>query len=168
VRGTPYTHPDYDPDAFHLYDLGVVVLDEPVLRDEYGALPKVDELESLAAERGEQDVTFTTVGYGLQESFPDAVSWKKNNQRVRMLARPHLIQIDGGLVGDFSILLSNYAQTGGACFGDSGGPNFIGDTNVIGGVTSFDLNENCAGTGGVYRVDRAEDLSWLATFGVTP
>jgi secreted trypsin-like serine protease len=108
------------------------------------------------------------VGYGLQESFPDAVSWKENNQRVRMLARPHLIQINDGDVGDFSILLSNHAHTGGACFGDSGGPNFIGDTNVIAGVTSFGVNDNCAGTGGVYRVDRADDLNWLATFGVTP
>jgi secreted trypsin-like serine protease len=168
VGGTPYTHPDYDPDALHLYDLGVVVLEEPVLRDEYGALPRVDELDSLAAQGDKQDATFTAVGYGLQASFPDAVSWKENNQRVRILARPHLIQISDGQVGDFSILLSNNGHTDGACFGDSGGPNFIGDTNVIAGVTSFGMNENCAGTGGVYRVDRADDLNWLATFGVTP
>ena len=84
-----------------------------------------------------------------------------------MLARPHLIQITGELVGDFSILLSNNEYTGGTCFGDSGGPNFIGDTNVIAGVTSFGMNGNCAGTGGVYRVDQADDLNWLATFGVT-
>jgi hypothetical protein len=44
---------------------------------------------------------------------------------------------------------------------DSGGPNFIGDSNVVGGVTSFGLNGNCAGTGGVYRVDQADDLNWL-------
>ena len=30
VGGTPYTHPDYDPDAFVLRDVGVVVLDEEV------------------------------------------------------------------------------------------------------------------------------------------
>src|SRR6188768_1733918 len=29
VGGKPYTHPQYDPDAFFLFDLGVVVLDEP-------------------------------------------------------------------------------------------------------------------------------------------
>ena len=52
----------------------------------------------------------------------------------------------------------------GTCFGDSGGPNFIGSSNVIGGVTSFGINGNCAGTGGVYRVDQADDLAWLATF----
>jgi V8-like Glu-specific endopeptidase len=164
VGGTPYTHPQYNPNAFYLYDLGVVVLDKPIKKNKYGALPKLEVLDQLATRRGTQNVTFTAVGYGLQESFPDAASWKENNQRVRMLARPHLIQINGGLVGDFSVLLSNNANTGGTCFGDSGGPNFIGDSNVVGGVTSFGLNGNCAGTGGVYRVDKADDLDWLATF----
>lgn len=161
VGGTPYTHPQYNPSAFFLYDLGVVVLDEPVVMDTYGVLPEQDVLDSLARRRGKQDVSFTAVGYGLQESFPDAASWKMNNARIRMVAHPHLIQINGGLVGDFSLLLSNNANTGGTCFGDSGGPNFIGDSNVVAGVTSFGMNGNCAGTGGVYRVDRADDLGWL-------
>src|SRR5687768_5341994 len=164
VGGTPYTHPQYNPNAFYLYDLGVVVLDKPMRMSKYGALPKLEVLDQLATRRGTQNVTFTAVGYGLQESFPDAASWKENNQRVRMVAYPHLIQINGGLVGDYSLLLSNNAHSGGTCFGDSGGPNFIGNSNVIGGVTSFGLNGYCAGTGGVYRVDKADDLNWLATF----
>lgn len=163
VGGTPYTHPQYDPNAFYLYDLGVVVLDEPVAMDVYGALPELNQLDSLKTRRGKQDVTFTAVGYGLQESFPDAAAWKENNQRVRMVAYPHLLQINTGFTGDGSLLLSNNAHTGGTCFGDSGGPNFIGDSNVVGGVTSFGINGNCAGTGGVYRVDRADDLDWLYT-----
>jgi len=166
VGGTPYTHPDYDPNAFFLFDLGVVVLDEPVVMDEYGALPELNQLDAYKTQRGQQKVTFTAVGYGLQESFPDAAAWQENNLRIRMVAHPKLNQINGGLVGDFSLLLSNNTHTGGTCFGDSGGPNFIGDSNVIAGVTSFGLNGNCAGTGGVYRVDRADDLDWLyGTFG---
>jgi len=39
---------------------------------------------------------------------------------------------------------------------------------VIAGVTSYARNGNCAGTGGVYRVDRVDDLNWLATFGLYP
>ena len=168
VGGTPHTHPQYNRDAFYLYDLGVVVLDKPMKMKKYAALPQQNVLDQLATVRGTQDLTFTAVGYGLQESFPDAASWKENNQRVRMLARPQLLQINTGFTGDFSLLLSNHANTLGTCFGDSGGPNFIGDSNVVGGVTSFGINGNCAGTGGVYRVDRADDLTWLATFGVTP
>jgi len=164
VGGTPYAHPDYNDSAFFLFDLGVVVLDEPVVMSEYGVLPGLDQLDALKTQRGQQDVTFTAVGYGLQKSFPDAASWKNQSFRIRMVAEPRLIQINGGLVGDFSILLSNNANTGGTCFGDSGGPNFIGSSNVVGGVTSFAVNGNCAGTGGVYRIDRADDLNWLASF----
>ncbi|WP_234800746.1 trypsin-like serine protease [Luteitalea pratensis] len=162
VGGTPYTHPQYDPNAFFRYDLGVVVLDAPVNMPAYGVLPKLDELDRLATRRGKQDIAFTAVGYGIQASFPDAAAWKEQAARVRYLARPQLLQINvPGYVGDFSLLLSNNASTGGTCFGDSGGPNFIGDSNVIGGVTSFAKNGNCAGSGGVYRVDRADDLDWL-------
>jgi hypothetical protein len=164
--GTPYTHPQYDPNAFNRYDLGVVVLDEPFERAEYGALPQQDVLDTLATRRGTKDVTFTAVGYGLQKSFPDAASFLEEADRVRMLARPRLVQINTGLTGDGSLILSNNANTGGTCFGDSGGPNFVGDTNVVGGVTSFGLNGTCGGTGGVYRVDRGDDLGWLyGTFG---
>ena len=161
VGGTPFTHPEYDPGAFYLHDLGVVVLDEPYLLAEYGALPELGQLDVLKTRRGKQDLGFTAVGYGLQKSFPDAASWKDQADRVRMVAHPKLIQINNGYVGDFSILLTNNAHTGGTCFGDSGGPNFIGDTNVVGGVTSFGKNGTCAGTGGVYRVDQADDLGWL-------
>jgi secreted trypsin-like serine protease len=167
VGGTPYTHPQYNPNAFYLYDLGVVVLDRPMKMKKYGALPQLDVLDRLATQRGAQNVTFTAVGYGLQQSFPDAASWKEHNQRVRMVAHPYLLQINTGFTGDYSLLLSNNANTGGTCFGDSGGPNFIGDSNVIGGVTSYGINGNCAGTGGVYRVDRADDLNWLSTFGIS-
>jgi hypothetical protein len=158
VGGTPYTHPQYNPNAFFLYDLGVVVLDEPMVMSKYGALPQLNELDRLKTRRGKQDVTFTAVGYGLQRINPVFVE----AERVRMVARPHLIQINTpGFTGDFSLLLSNNHATGGTCFGDSGGPNFIGESNVIAGVTSFGLNGNCGGTGGVYRVDRADDLDWL-------
>ena len=168
VGGTPYTHPDYDPNAFFLHDLGVVVLDTPFVRAHYGALPTLDSLDKLKTRRGQQDVTFTAVGYGLQASFPDATSYKDQSFRIRMFATPHLVQINNGYVGGGSLLLSNNAHTGGTCFGDSGGPNFVGTSNVVGGVTSFGKNGNCAGSGGVYRVDRQDDLDFLATFGVTP
>lgn len=158
VGGTPYTHPQYNPNAFFLYDLGVVVLDEPVDMPEYATLPELNVLDQMATQRGLQDVTFTAVGYGLQQINPVFVE----AERVRMVAYPHLIQVNvPGFTGDFSLLLSNNHSTGGTCFGDSGGPNFIGDSTVVGGVTSFGINGNCAGTGGVYRVDRADDLDWL-------
>jgi hypothetical protein len=38
---------------------------------------------------------------------------------------------------------------------ESGGPLLYGDTNVIVGITSFWLNENCKGTNFFYRTDIA-------------
>jgi V8-like Glu-specific endopeptidase len=161
--GKPYTHPQYDPNAFYLYDLGVVVLTKELKMKKYGKLPALNQLDSL---KPSSSTTFTAVGYGLQKSFPDAASWKDVAQRVRYVAHPFLLQINTGFVGDFSLLLSNNANSGGTCFGDSGGPDFIGSSNVLAGVTSYGLNGSCAGTGGVYRVDRKDDLDWLnGTFG---
>jgi secreted trypsin-like serine protease len=158
IGGTPYTHPDYRPSQFYYRDLGIVVLDKAVKMGKYGALPKVDQLDAL---KPSSSTTFTAVGYGLQEAFPDAASWKEHNVRVRMVAYPHLLQINTGFTGDFSMLLSNNTSSGGTCFGDSGGPNFVGHSNVIAGVTSYGLNGSCAGTGGVYRLDRSWNLDWI-------
>ena len=75
----------------------------------------------------------------------------------------HQINTGRGLIRDFAMLLSNNANTGGTCFGDSGGPNFLAGTLTIAGVTSFGTNWACGGTGGVYRLDREDDLDWLET-----
>ena len=159
VGGTPYTHPEYDPNAFFTHDLGVVVLDEPVYMDEYGQLPEEGQFDSLTQRRGLIDATFTAVGYGLQNANKNHVSAR----RLRMLARPRLIIMNNAFTGDFSILMSNNANSGGTCFGDSGGPLFYGgdESNLLVGVTSYGINSECAGTGGVYRIDRADDLEWL-------
>ena len=160
--GEPMTYPAYNPSAFYLADAGVVVLDSPYSSGTYGALPGLNQLDALKTQRGQQDTTFTAVGYGLQMSFPDAASWKEHNVRVRMVAHPKLNQINvPGFVGDFSLLLSNNTRTGGTCFGDSGGPNFLGASNVVAGVTSFGKNGNCAGTGGVFRMDRSGPRTWV-------
>jgi secreted trypsin-like serine protease len=156
-----YTSPDYNPSAFFLNDVGVVILSVPVVLDEYGVLPEAGQLNQLKTRRGKQNQTFTAVGYGLQRINPVFIE----SERSRYVATPRLIQINTpGFTGDFSLLLSNNHSTGGTCFGDSGGPNFIGDSNVVGGVTSFGINGNCAGTGGVYRMDREHDIEWVSGF----
>lgn len=163
VSGVTYTHPDYNPAAFFVRDVGVVVLDDgdSVTFGTYGELPTLNQLDAMKTKRGNQDVTFTAVGYGLQYINPVFVQ----AERVRMVAHPKLNQINvPGFTGDFSLLLSNNHSTGGTCFGDSGGPNFLGDSNVVAGVTSFGINGNCAGTGGVFRMDREWSLEWVSSF----
>ena len=155
------SHPLFTEAQFFLHDVGIIKLATPVTGvSQFGTLPGVDSLDTLARQRGLQNTTFTAVGYGLQRINPAFVV----SQRIRMVAHPKLDQINGGIVGDFSLLLSNNAATGGTCFGDSGGPNFVGDSMVIGGVTSFGLNGTCGGTGGVFRMDRANVQNFINSF----
>ena len=158
-------HPLYETAPFFVHDVGIVILAQPIQLPEYGTLPTVNQFDSWKTRRGLQKVTFTSVGYGRQESFPTAAAWKEHNTRTRYVAHPRLIQINTpGFTGDFSLLLSNNANTGGTCFGDSGGPNFLYDSNLVAGITSFGLNGNCAGTGGVFRTDRQDVLDFIHTY----
>lgn len=163
VGGTPHSHPQWDENAFWTHDLGVVTLDEPhpSANGVYGALPGLNALDALHPGRS---TTFTAVGYGLQKAFPDAAAWKDEAIRVRKVAHPWLIQNNTPFSGDIDLIVSDNAAGGGTCFGDSGGPNFVGSSTVIAGVNSFVYNSQCAGFSGVYRIDKADDVNWLATF----
>lgn len=166
VDGTTHTHPEYDPAAFYLYDLGVVVLDQPIDMEEYGELPDLGVLDGIKGK--DKKGALTAVGYGLQEINPNRLTAELD----RLVATLDLLDTKGvfGVPKGTSIKVSgsgvggDNSDSGGTCFGDSGGPQFLADTNVVVAVTSFGLNGNCAGTGGGYRVDQADDLDWIATF----
>lgn len=161
VGGDPHQHPGWNPAAFWQHDLGVVTLSSSKTMTMYGALPTLHQLDSLHTGRS---TTFTAVGYGLQLAFPDPAAWKDQAARVRKVANPWLLQINTPFTGDIFIQLSDNAAAGGTCFGDSGGPNFIGSTNVIGAVNSFVYNSQCAGWSGGYRIDQSDDLNWVTPF----
>ena len=155
-----HSHPLFTESAFFRHDVGVVLLTKAVSlsAEQYGKLPKQDQLDAL--QPGTSTV-FTAVGYGLQRINPVFIEAEK----IRMFSEPHLVQINTpGFTGDFSLLLSNNASTGGTCFGDSGGPNYLGTSNVIAGVTSFGLNGTCGGTGGVFRLDRKNVLDFVTQY----
>jgi len=159
-----YTHPDYNDGAFYLFDIGIAILSEPVVLDTYGTLADIGTLDGLKTQRGLQEQSFTVVGYGLQSVKPTLQA-----DLVRYRGTVNLIDVSGtaGIPAGTSVLLTNNPgkkASGGTCFGDSGGPTFWGDSNVIVAVTSFGLNQNCKGLGGGYRVDQADDQDWINTF----
>jgi hypothetical protein len=62
---------------------------------------------------------------------------------------------------------NNSVGAGGTCFGDSGGPNFLGDSNVIAGTT-ITGDSACVSTNVDYRMDTAEVQDFLRGFGWRP
>jgi len=156
-----HTYPGFTGAEFYLNDVGVIELAEAIdlpSGASYGKLPTPNQLDSL---KPRASTTFTSVGYGLQRVNNNPNNLQLESNKVRMLAHPHLVQINTGFTGPQSLILSNNAATGGTCFGDSGGPNFVGTSMVIAGVTSFGLNGSCGGTGGVFRVDRPAVLAFI-------
>jgi secreted trypsin-like serine protease len=135
-----------------------VILREPFDVGVFGALPELGALDGLATRRGKQDITFEAVGYGLQGVKPELMS-----ERDRYKAVGKLNNLRSALTDGFNMQTSNAPGIGGGtCFGDSGGPVFFNDSNVIAGVTSFGLNQNCKGNDFSYRVDiaNAQDFIW--------
>lgn len=163
VSGTPHTYPEYLPNAFYFADLGVVVLDEPVNLDEYASLPTEGLVDTLG--NGRKTATVTVVGYGLQSALGNqqhAVALLTRHQAELFVVDTNGVAGIGAIPGTHSMVLSGDSKHGGTCFGDSGGPTFIGDTLV--GVTSFGLNSNCGGIGGAFRIDFADEIEWISSF----
>jgi len=177
ISGTPYSHPLYDDAGFFLYDLGVVVLDEPAPGvDSFAALPTPDDYGIVDTYRTgrKNGSTVTVVGYGLQELVEGPIvpdfDPKLQSDKTRYETEVAVISVKGAggagsrsnkLPGSGSFITSGDPTTGGTCPGDSGGPNLDGDTNLLVGITSFGFNANCKGPGGAYRIDRAEDVDFI-------
>jgi hypothetical protein len=152
ITGTPITHPDFSFVIPNTHDLGLVILDKKVRDLGYGAIAELGTLDYLATKRGQHDVWFTTVGYGLQEVKPVIMA-----ERSRLMATAELINLESALTDGYNLQTTNAKGTGGGnCSGDSGGPIFLNDTNIIVAVNSFGLNANCVGSDFAYRVDIQE------------
>jgi hypothetical protein len=138
-------------------DVGVVILDKAVTTVGFGELAEAGTLDALVNERGLQDVTFVSSGYGLNQVKPTTLSF-----RSRMMAESKLVNLTSSLNGGFNVETSANPgdDRGGTCFGDSGGPLLYQEEIV--GVTSFGLNANCKGVDFAYRVDREEVQDWIA------
>jgi hypothetical protein len=149
---TVIPHPLYeDYAAFpQTYDIGVVILAEPYIpHNGFGTLPSLGFLETL---RGQDRRGMEIVGYGLQGTLrPFAM-----DDYAKYKGTVNVVEVNSFLNGGQSVKLTNNPGVGGGlCYGDSGGPTFYKDTNVIIAVSSFlwAKNGNCIGNGYSFRTD---------------
>lgn len=179
TEGTPYTHPDYrSPDnpygggnglpAFSYRDVGIVVLDDPVDVGGFAELPSPGLVDTLA---NKTPVDF--VGYGVQFQAqipgkylpqpPPFYRW--DGYYNRYYAPTELVSGKFVHSAEFLRLAMNPGGgSGGTCFGDSGGPDLLGGTNIVLGVNSYVTNVNCGGVGYSSRIDIPEVLEWIQSF----
>jgi hypothetical protein len=81
---------------------------------------------------------------------------------TRFVAPSQLIQSNNVQSVEFIKLTANPSKgTGGICFGDSGGPDLLGGTNIVLAVNSYGTNGNCAGVTYSNRVDLQDVLDFI-------
>ena len=159
-------HPDYDDySAFpETFDVGLVILSEPVFVSTYGVLPDEGMLEAIKAQKGNKDNWFINVGYGSFGVNLPFVGDTSAYGRYKSITR--LIELNGANNGsDSSAKFSNNpgAGRGGTCFGDSGGPVFYQDTPIITAVVSFGYTP-CIGNDYQFRIDTPTALDFILPY----
>ena len=169
--GLPVAHPDWNGLTIpETHDIGVVLLDEPIEDiNEFGQLPTLGLMDEVGSKRDKRWVILTSVGYGVNDLHPEPISL-----RTRYQAQSFLIHLNNPITAGWNIMASNNPgqwegseeyTTGGTCFGDSGGPVFLGgpESDLIVGITSFG-NNACAGADYSYRVDIEDSRTFLSTY----
>jgi hypothetical protein len=165
---TAHTLYDYGFDDFagfpDIHDVGLVILDAPVQT----VYPDIDTYASLAAAGTldtygtGQDASVTISGYGVSRINPA----QSESFRSRLMATTYVQNLGSHNAGGFNVQLANNpgGGRGGTCFGDSGGPTLLDDTDVIVAVTSWGFGFNrqtCGGVGFGYRTDQQAVIDWI-------
>jgi Trypsin len=139
-------------------DVGLVVLDDPYVLDEYASLAAPGTLEEYGTG---PDARVTVSGYGV--TYVNGNPAATISYRSRLKADTWIIGT-GGVANGLNVQLSSAPGRGGGgtCFGDSGGPTLLYGTDTIVAVTSFGMSRNvCGGTEFNFRVDTVAVQTWM-------
>jgi secreted trypsin-like serine protease len=153
--GTFQADPLYNQSQSDPHDIAVVVLDKPVKGITPAELPTADSLSDLP-----HDQTFTSVGYGAYEVTNEPGGHQYLYNDVRMVATGTLNSTNPAWL---RISMNPATGDGGTCYGDSGGPNFLGDSDVIAAIT-ITGDAVCRATNVVYRLDTESARTFLSQY----
>jgi secreted trypsin-like serine protease len=156
--GTWHADPLYNQSQSDPHDIAVVVLDRAV-NTTPASLPTAGSLSSLPANQ-----QFTSVGYGAYEVTNEPGGHQYLYNDVRMVATGTLNSINPAWL---RISMNPSHGDGGTCYGDSGGPNFLGSSNVI-AATTITGDSVCRSTNVDYRLDTPSARAFLANYVTLP
>lgn len=158
-RGTFRADPAYNQSQNDTHDIAVVVLDKAIKGIAPARLPRARSLSNLSGSQ-----KFVAVGYGAYEVTNEPGGHRFLYNDVRMKATGTL-----NAINPTWLRLSMNAATanGGTCYGDSGGPNFLGSSDVI-ASTTITGDAVCRSTNVTYRLDTASARGFLGGFVALP
>ena len=168
---TVVTNPNFNQSQSDSGDIGVLILESSVRGIEPATLPDCGLLDRLVAQNGLKGAVFTNAGYGLQNRVVGGgvPFFQDLNPIPRMYSFSSFNSLNGGY-----IRLSQNPSTGsgGTCFGDSGGPNFLTvDGQQIQVSITITGDAVCRSTNVDYRLDTVSAQGFLAfvnaAFGTT-
>ena len=146
--------------GFDFHDVAVVTLDRRSNPGSFAALPAEGLVDTLA-----MGTAVDIVGYGVQGFVPGGGPKQQLFFLTRYFASSQLVQSDNVSSAEFIKLTANPSKgSGGICFGDSGGPDLLGGTNVVLAVNSYVTNGNCSGVTYSNRVDLPDILAFIKGF----
>jgi secreted trypsin-like serine protease len=157
--GTFEADPLYNQSQSDPHDIAVVVLDKPVRGITPAELPEADSLSNLSGSQ-----TFTSVGYGAYEVTKGPGGHQYLYNDVRMVATGTLNSTNPSWL---RISMNPSTGNGGTCYGDSGGPNFLGTTDIIAAIT-ITGDAVCRSTNVVYRLDTESARTFLSQYVALP
>ena len=166
IQGTAYPHPDYNDfaDFPQNHDIGVVELSKNVRMRTYGVLAPIGTIDQMAATSSERNYALVeTVGYGIQSIEPNPMDVESRFKSTSRIVEVNGNQSEGGNVHTLNNP-SAVGGVGGSCFGDSGGPLFVNNTNIVVAVVSYGFSGTCHGADYSWRVDTVEAQTFLAQF----
>jgi len=157
------THPFNPHHGSDPGDMAVIVLPELVTQGITPAvLPTLGLLDKLAVKNALHGVLFTDVGYGSQDRLGT-----QSNPMPRMFAFSAFESLQPGFL---QLSINPVLNNGGACFGDSGGPNFlpVNGAPILMAIASVGGDHVCRSTSGNYRLDTASARDFLKNFVTLP
>lgn len=158
--GTYYINPNYGHDNADLNDVAVIVLDEPILHITPASLPTAGLLDELKDAGELKNQTFVAVGYGTVRDDKTGGFHPLYWEGARRFATG---TYDALTKSWLKISMNPSTGNGGTCYGDSGGPHFLGDTDIVVSVTVTG-DTPCRATDVTYRLDTESARSYLAQF----
>jgi len=161
VDGTATLDPLFGHDQGDFHDLAVITLKQPVSASP-ATLPTAGLLDTLAARGGLRGQDFTAVGYGAPGITFGGGKPEPIFDPVRRVATSSFMSLDPTRL--FLLINTNATGGGGACFGDSGGPDFLGRTDVLVSLTSQKADQVCRALAVNYRLDTPSAREFLGQF----